>query len=381
MATKFLIIGGGIGGLMAGIALEQAGFYVEIFEQAEQMKRVGAGITVSPNGMSALAELGLAEQVKQMGNVSSKGIAIVDERGRPITKLADEVLAFPIYAIHRADLQDILASALKKDTLQFGKRCCDVGQDDTGVVIRFEDGTEVTGDYAIVADGIHSSARDQIFGRQKLRYADYTCWRGIAKEWPDDEKLFTETWGTKGRVGIVPLANGETYWFAVISATENSIAHQTYELADLIARFGSYHTPVQAILEATDPEKLIRGDIFDLVPMTSFVKGRIVLLGDAAHAMTPNMGQGGCQAMEDAIVLQNCVKRLEDVEMAFEAYSKARVGRTKKITERSRLIGKVGQFESAFACKVRNVGMRLAPASAQRKQLAYVYEVDLLRPL
>lgn len=379
MANKFLIIGGGIAGLMTGIALQQAGFSVEIFEKAEEVKRVGAGITVAPNGMAALEQLGLAEQVKAMGNVSSKGIAIVDEGGKAITKLDDEKYAFPIYAIHRADLQTILLGALQEGTLKLGSKCHDLIQDDSGVVVQMEDGSEVRGDYAIVADGIHSIARNCIFGKQPLRYAGYTCWRGIAETWPKDAdpKLFTETWGTKGRIGIVPLANRETYWFAVVGASENSIAHQTYELSHLVERFGSYHKPIREVLEATNPDKIIRGDIFDLEPMKSFAKGRVVLMGDAAHAMTPNLGQGGCQAMEDAIILRNCLKKNHDVEQAFEDFSKARIGRTKKITERSRLIGKIGQLEASFVCKMRNMGMRLAPAASQRKQLNYLYDVDL----
>ncbi|MBA3926154.1 FAD-dependent monooxygenase [Listeria rustica] len=379
MADKFLIIGGGIAGLMTGIALQQSGFSVEIYEQAEEIKRVGAGITIAPNGMLALELLGLADQVKAMGNVSSKGIAIVDEAGKAITKLDDEKFTFPIYAIHRADLQEILLNTLKEGTLRLGSKCRDLIQSASGVVLQMEDGSEVRGDYAIVADGIHSVARNRIFGKQPLRYAGYTCWRGVAKTQPKDAdtKLFTETWGTKGRVGIVPLANQETYWFAVVGASENSIAHQTYELSHLVERFGSYHQPIRDILEATNPDKLIRGDIFDLEPMKSFAKGRAVLMGDAAHAMTPNLGQGGCQAMEDAIILRNYLKKIDNVELAFEAFSQARVGRTKKITERSRLIGKVAQFEAPFVCKVRNMGMRLAPASAQRKQLEYIYDVDL----
>lgn len=296
---------------MTGIALQQAGFSVEIFEQAVEVKRVGAGITVAPNGMAALEKLGLAEQVKAMGNVSSKGIAIVDEAGKPITKLADEKLAFPIYAIHRADLQAILLGSLEVGTLKLGRKCSNLTQDDSGIVLKMEDGSEISGDYAIVADGIHSVARDSIFGKQPLRYAGYTCWRGIAKTWPKDadQKLFTETWGTKGRIGIVPLANQETYWFAVAAASENSIVHQTYELSHLVRRFESYHKPIQEVLEATNPDKIISGDIFDLEPMKNFAKGRVVLIGDAAHAMTPNLGQGGSQAMEDAIILRNWLKK------------------------------------------------------------------------
>ncbi|MBC1433922.1 NAD(P)-binding protein [Listeria rocourtiae] len=379
MTDKFLIIGGGIAGLMTGIALQQAGFQVEIFEKVDEVTRVGAGITVAPNGIAALEQLGLAEQVKALGNVSSQGIAIMDETGKPITKLADKKHAFPIYAIHRADLRAVLLAALEEGTLKQGQKCDHITQNDSGVVLQMNDGSEAIGDYVIVADGIHSTLRDSIFGKQSLRYANYTCWRGIAESWSNDadSNSFTETWGTKGRIGIVPLSNKETYWFAVIAAPENSIAHQTYELTNLVERFGVYHQPICDVLEATNPDKVIRGDIYDLEPMKSFVRGRVVLVGDAAHAMTPNLGQGGCQAMEDAIILRNCLQKMATAEEAFEAYSKVRVGRTKKIIERSRLIGKIGQLEAPFICRLRNMMMRLAPASSQRKQLSYLYDVEL----
>ncbi|HEY0744166.1 MAG TPA: FAD-dependent monooxygenase [Chryseosolibacter sp.] len=350
----FAIVGGGIGGLTLGIALQRKGFNVTIYEGAPSLKPLGAGLTLAGNAVKALIHIGIADPILQAGKIL-QAISIKDEKGNILTQTNAEQLSrkFGVinsFSIHRGDLQSILVNELKSDSLIAGKRLLDFNQTSSVVTLYFEDGTSATADYMIACDGIHSVVRKKLLPQSKTRYSGYTCWRAIIDDIPSTVNLeeTSETWGKGSRFGIVPLANNKLYWFACINAQQNDPLLREYKIPDLVSEFSNYDSPVADILKQTKNEQLIWGDIIDLKPIKKFAFGRIVLAGDAAHATTPNMGQGACMAIEDAVVLTNCIEEYSTVEEAFLRFEEKRIERTTKIVNDSWTIGKVAQLENSL---------------------------------
>jgi 2-polyprenyl-6-methoxyphenol hydroxylase-like FAD-dependent oxidoreductase len=249
---------------------------------------------------------------------------------------------------------------------------------DFGVKLIFEDGTAHLTNYVIVADGIHSKIRQHLIPGIRIRYAGYTCWRAVIKNQFLNINETSETWGSKGRFGIVPLGDDQLYWFACINAAANSARYKSYQISDLCHRFEKYHSPIPDILKQTENERLIHNDICDIEPLDRFAFGRIVLIGDAAHATTPNMGQGACQAIEDAVVISNCIAQNSNYEAAFQAFEKRRIKRTKWVIDTSNSLGKIAQLENEYLIALRNTALRCLPKSVGDKQLKKIERVDFI---
>lgn len=186
----------------------------------------------------------------------------------------------------------------------------------------------------------------------------------------------SETWGPGSRFGIVPLTNKRVYWFACLNAKANDPVMKEFRVSDLLRYFGKFHSPVPEILKKTRDEQLIWSDIMDLEPIRQFAFGNIVLMGDAAHATTPNMGQGACMAIEDAAVLSNCLENYATTEEAFRQFEVKRIGRTTRIVNTSRTLGRVAQWENPLLLKLRNAALRLTPQRVTEGQLKFLYEVS-----
>ncbi|WP_309866089.1 FAD-dependent monooxygenase [Desmospora profundinema] len=375
-----MIIGAGISGLCTAITLQQKGHEVKVFESYPELKPVGAGLLLGQNALKGLFRLGIGEKILRVGKVN-KTVTVLSEKGNVISKLdtdrLDQKFQTDSIAVLRSDLHDVLVRSLKSGTVTVNKKCVGFEQDDRGVSVRFADGKTGRGDVLIAADGIHSIIRKQLLPGLKTRYAGYTCWRGVTSGVPDGFKEeLTETWGPKGRFGIVPLSDRQIYWFAVINAEENSRVFAGYRNRDLLKHFGDYHFPIPQILRMTREEEVIWNDIVDLEPLDRFAFDRIVLIGDAAHATTPNMGQGACQGIEDALVLSRCIDEQSNPVAAFQAFQEQRIKRTRKIVNTSWSIGKMAQIENRWICSLRNALLRRVPHSFQEKQLEFLYDVD-----
>jgi 2-polyprenyl-6-methoxyphenol hydroxylase-like FAD-dependent oxidoreductase len=375
-SRTFVIVGGGISGLTAAIALQQKGEEVHVFERFPSFRPAGAGLIVAPNALNALDRLGLAGKVIEEGQTSRRGMAILNDKGTILSELEALDYEYPMISIHRADLQRILLDALKPGTVTLGKTCADITYGADQVTVTFEDQTTVVGNYLLAADGIHSVIRAKLFGAKKLRYAGYTCWRGVADCWPNNQQRFTETWGSRGRFGVIPLSKEKTYWYALFNGPAQDTSFARYNVHDLLKIFGAYHSSIAQILSSTPDDKVIHSDIYDIAPLQQFTDGRTLLMGDAAHAITPNLGQGACQAIEDAVELVICLKQHRTVESAFFHFEKKRIKRTTMISKRSLSLGKLAQLENPFLCMVRNGMIRLIPPSLQKKQLEYLYKVN-----
>ncbi len=227
----------------------------------------------------------------------------------------------------------------------------------------------------IGADGIHSAVRAQLFGERAPRYAGYTCWRGIA-ELPDPAGpgVMFERWGRGRRFGLVPISATRSYFFATMNAEAGGV-DEADPIETLRQLFGEFGEPVQRLLAATPSEAVLRNDIIDLPPLPSWTRGRVTLLGDAAHAMTPNMGQGACQAIEDGVTLAACFDG--SVEDALASYEARRRGRALSFVKRSWTLGRIGQWTSPAAVLLRNAITRLTPRWLLERSLAADWNVPV----
>lgn len=371
----FTIIGGGIAGLTTALALERSGMRATVYEAAPELRPVGAGLGLAANAVKAFDVLGLKHGLVQCGR-RLHGLAILDEHGRTITATQGfRNPAMEQFAVHRADLQALLLKELAHTPVHLGKRVRSVAQDGSQVIVHFADGSVHHTEHLIIADGIHSASRASILPDVKPRYAGYTCWRGVVHAPDLRVGGATEAWGRKGRFGIVPLTGDRLYWFATVKSAEGNERYRTYRVRDLVAHFANYPGPINGILSRTTDDQLVWSDIHDLVPLARTAFGRVVLVGDAAHATTPNLGQGACQAIEDAVLLAQVLRGDRDVVKAFGQFHQLRRGRTKWVTETSWRLGRVAQWESPWAMRLRNGLLRMLPAAMNEAQLRRLADV------
>jgi 2-polyprenyl-6-methoxyphenol hydroxylase-like FAD-dependent oxidoreductase len=376
---QFTIIGAGIAGLTTALALRQIGLEPTIFEAAPTLKPLGAGLGLAANAIKAFVKLGIAQPIMGVGRLLD-AFAILDQQGRVITRTDSRIIGQKYgvdnFTIHRAALHQELLKHLHDTPIVTGKRAIRISKIDQRVLIHFNDDTEQWTDYLIVADGIHSRIRQQLVPDSPPRYAGYTCWRSVIDSSGLNLTETTETWGPNGRFGLVPLADNSLYWFACINAEPTDPQMRQFTVSDLLGLYGDYHAPIPQVLARTNPENLLWNDIFDLKPLPHYAFDTIVLIGDAAHATTPNMGQGACQAIEDAVVLADELKTGGLVTDAFKRFESRRLKRTRYITENSRRIGQVAQMQHPLLTWLRNSVFRLLPPSVNEQQLKRIYQVD-----
>ena len=264
--------------------------------------------------------------------------------------------------IHRADLLAVLRAAVPEEALRPGIAVSEVRPDGTVVY----SGGQPRADLVVGADGVGSVTRQSVWPEAPApRYAGYTAWRVVTPPVPVGEAA--ESWGRGERFGYVPLPDGRVYCYATANAPEGAPGDG---LAGLRARFGGWHQPIPALLDAADPGAVLHHDLYELPPLATYVRGNVVLAGDAAHAMTPNLGQGACQALEDAVVLGTVMAS----GAGLGAYDRQRRPRTQMITRRSRRIGAAAQWASPAAVTVRNTALRLLPPASFARSLAPVLD-------
>lgn len=379
----FTILGGGIAGLTAAIALNRIGIRAQVFESAPEIRPVGAGLLMAANAVQAFQRLGIAEKIVARGRLLPS-FSILDRRGRPIfhtesTRIAPR-FGLHNFAIHRAALHETLLQELDPACLLTGKRAVGFSETaDQKVELRFTDGATHRTDYLIVADGIHSAIRRQLLPDSPERYAGYTCWRAVVHCPGLALEGAMETWGGDGRFGIIPLADDQAYIFACLDAPAGDPAMRAFGVADLQRIFGVYHDPVPALLERARDADLIWNDIIDLKPLPRFAFGPIVLIGDAAHATTPNLGQGACQAIEDAVVLGAELAKQKgsgNPELAFAAFEQRRLKRAHYIVNHSWYMGKIGQMRAPWQVALRNALLRLIPRAVNERHLRNLLRLD-----
>ena len=360
---RVIVVGAGIAGLSAAIGLRRSGHEVVVLERAPRIDPLGAALTLFTNAMSALDRLGMREAVAGQG-AAAKRSAILTREGRELAQVPPDLLEGTI-AIHRADLQRELAAAAGEVRLQV--EITAVEQHDDGVVASSADGSEERGDLLIGADGLNSLIRTAIADVQP-RYAGYTAWRGVSPV-PVEPGRLTESWGVGERFGLVDIGRGRTYWFATKNAPEGEPDEPAGRKAELLRRFSGWHQPIAAIAKSAEEEAILRNDVYYLEPLPRWSQGRVVLVGDAAHATTPGVGQGAAQAIEDAVVLADRLAPSGDLATALGEYEAIRRPRAEAVLKLSRRVDKAAQLASPLGWRSRNAIVRRLPERAQRRQL------------
>lgn len=382
MTKKFLIAGAGIAGLTLAKALQDLGFDYEIFEASEEVRGIGAGFGLASNAMKAFEILGLASEVAPLGHML-EDFEIQDWQEKTILKADTNRLRKNYnnenFAIHRADLHRYLISKIDSNRIYTSKRIKFFEQSFQKVILHFEDGTTAEGDYLIAADGINSVIRQQLLKDSAPRYAGYACWRAIVEDKSYFSKKSIETWGPNGRFGLTPLINNQIYWYACVNAPLKSDIYN-YTLEDIKKQFKDYSGQIRNTLQKTKQEDIITTPIMDIKPISNYSFNRVLLMGDAAHATTPNMGQGACMAVEDVCVLYDeLIKNETDILRAFEGYNRRRLKRTHYIIDTSRLAGKVAQWDNKFLMNIRNFVFRKLPQNITQSPLEDLLEEDFMK--
>ncbi len=361
--VEAVIIGGGIGGRATAVVLRQGGRDVVVCERAGALDSTGAGLSLWPNAIKALDRLGLGETIRARA-VPEQGGGIRNSHGDMLLSISTDDLArrhgAPTVVVHRADLQQVLRDALPRGTVRLGASCEALAQDATGVDVRFADGSCTRAALVVGADGLRFVVRAALFGAASPCYRGYTAWRGITA-FPHDQLRPGESWGCGLEFGQAVLAGGRVYWFAAANAPEGAADGPNGRKRDILDRFGSWHDPIPAIVAATEEGAILRNDIYDRPPLKRWSVGRITLLGDATHPMAPNLGQGACQALEDAVALGRCLRAGDDIAQALRRYEQERAPRANMIARQSRLIGRVAQWDNTLACRLRDATLRTLP--------------------
>jgi 2-polyprenyl-6-methoxyphenol hydroxylase-like FAD-dependent oxidoreductase len=381
------VLGAGIGGLAAAIALRAAGHDATVFEAAPRLAPVGAGIGLAANAVMALRALGVAERVLAAGNEllhvsiqSAAGSAILETDMRA---LAADGAGVGTFTLHRAELHEALLSALPSGALALGRRAVRVEADASGARLHFEDGSQERADALVGADGIRSIARGSVLPGQAPVFSGVTCWRGVTRtSVAGVEPLRAlEYWGRGSIFGIVPLKGERVYWYAALPAPEPEDARlRRFELADVAAAFAEFPAPVREVLGASREVPVFWADLFHLKPLRRFARGHVALLGDAAHAMLPYLGQGACQALEDAAVLRECVEAEPDLAVAFRAYERRRIQRAHSIQRASLAQARLAHLKSPLLRAGRDALLRRLPQRLLAKRARDTLAVDFQVP-
>ncbi len=378
---RAVVIGGGIGGLTLAIALRRKNWNVSIHEAASEMRPVGKGIVMPYNAMQVLDRLGLAWRVSEVG-WQVRSFELQNAYGTILSSLRlseqGSRLGHSIIATTRAELVEILANAIPTEILHLGSQFTHFTLESTYVRAHFKDGSEDIADLLVGADGIHSRVRAQLFPEVTLRYSGQTCFRGISEIALPKALACTsrEVWGGRDRFGFAAVGPKRVYWFAPqISppGLEDSVGLRMQRLFD---SYGKFPDPIPRILAAARAEDTIRTDLFDFKPIPRWSEGNVVLLGDAAHAMTPNLGQGGAQAIEDAFVLAEQCGQADSVAAALGTYERVRMAKATWITKASWTFGQISHWQNPVARWTRDAIIRRVPSWMRYKQMEQFYNLN-----
>lgn len=371
--VRVAIIGGGIGGLTAALALREFGFETEVYEQAPELLDVGAAIAVWSNALRVLDRLGLAETIRAHAG-EMKEIRWLDSRGFLLNRLSIPSSV----ALHRADLQSTLLHALPSHSIKLDHSLVFMAQHCDRVVAKFTNGQSIEADFLIGADGIHSDVRAQLLSDGQPLYHGYTVWRGISAAAPGSIPTATaiELHGRGKRFGIGPVGGGRIGWWASSNSTIEQRPPTENAQHELLRLFEEWYHPAVQLIEETPPHRILTTAAFDRDPTRTWGSGRVTLLGDAIHPTTPNLGQGGCLAMEDAMVMARCFQKYGATEEALRKYEGCRYQRTAAITKYSRYYGTISQADNLFIRLSKKSLLPLAPEAVLRRLVQTVFDYD-----
>jgi len=377
-----LIAGAGIGGLTAANAFRHAGIPVRVFERGPELRDIGAGVGLQVVARKALDAIGLTPALAAISGTMHERLELRDRRGRVLSVIPQQAAT-----VHRKDLLAMLGERLLADgSIELGRRAVGFEQDDHGVTLRFDDGGEERGALLVGADGINSAIRTQALGDQPLRYSGFTVWRAIPEfSHPGvPEGLSQQAFGRGSLFGMFPSSDGRVYWFGSRTAPEGEADTPEGRKAELLELFDGYYDPIAELIAATPADEIDRRDIYDRPASDRWGAGRVTLLGDAAHAALPTLGQGAGQAIEDAAVLAHRVAarcpELDDgaaIDRALREYEQQRMPRTKKVIDESWSISRSYKWTNRLAVWGRDTALRMTPNAVFAKEQRAEAALDL----
>lgn len=352
---KALIAGAGIGGLATGIALREAGLEVKLLERSREMREIGAGLMIWPNGTRALQALGVevrAMTIDRLFFCNWHGRQLMEPPLRAISKRYGSDVA----VVHRADLQSALVRRLDHEVLNLGAEVTGFEEAGAQVTVKLRDGTSEAGDLLIGADGLRSAVRRQLLTDGDPVYLGATIWRGmVSSEGLTIKPGHGFNWIGRGSEFLAfHLADHRIYWAGVTKEPRGEKPGPAGHKQDVLERFASWAEDIPALIAATEPAAILRNDMYDRPPSRRWSRGRVTLVGDAAHPMTPNQGQGACQALEDAVVLGESLEAASDLPKAFEMYEKRRIHRANRAVAMSRQASRGVHIENPLLCALRD---------------------------
>jgi len=390
--AKIAVIGGGLGGAAAALALHRRGHEVALYEKAPELGEIGAGLNLSPNAMKAFRYLGIEDQAVETGYQAREQVIRSFRSGRVIARprragdIAEKYGA-EFITMHRADLLNLLVSALP-DRLFHTDAACTGAETRNGVALaRFADGREIEADIVIGADGIHSAVRDSVFGKTEPRFTGCICWRGLVHRDALPDPAFAQQmqawWGPHGHIVHYPVRrDGELVNFVAHYDSDGWTGESwTYECdrSELMETYAGWNADLLGLIESSD--RYYKWALYDRDPLASWIDGRVALLGDSAHPMLPYLGQGGCMAIEDGCVLAEAISRSPgDLDTALSEYQRVRKPRATRAQFGSRFRARQNHLVSPWARFRRDVKMAWnsrfgADSSAGQASAFYEYDV------
>jgi len=387
---RALIIGGGPAGLAAAIALARIGVDVRLFERQTQLRRTGAGLGVQSNALRALQKLGVGDRIAASGT-ELREQEICDIHGRrmfsfPQGEVADEY-GTPTISLLRWEVQRALLDAVPDGVLRMSSECVAVEQDADSVTARFADGSVERGALLIGADGGHSAVRRHVYGAtdRPPRYSGFSSWRALVDIGPGVLPRGTaRTFLGAGKQFVMfPVGGDQVYWGLMKREPEGASDPPGELHALLLGNLRDFPEVTRRLVAATDPAEIARADVYDRDPERTWHRGRVLVIGDAAHMTTPFAGQGAGISMEDAVVLAKelaLTQGLRDQRMlglTLDSFERARLPRCTKIVLTSRRRGQIFSWSNPAVVAVRNAALRAVPARVWRGEVANSIEYDI----
>ncbi|MBW4440705.1 MAG: FAD-dependent monooxygenase [Plectolyngbya sp. WJT66-NPBG17] len=358
--NRVIIIGGGIGGAATALALSRAGFEPVVYERTKGLREVGAGIALWANATHILNNLGLLEEAKQVGYLTTN-YQFNSQHGKELVNVAINGFELPVIGIHRAELHQLLWRKVPSENLILGEIFERFERKNNQVHAYFASGMSVEGDALIGADGLRSRVRAAILGDEPPTYRNFKTWRGLTNHVPSGYHpgYIQEFLGCGKGFGFMMLGKGKMYWYAAATAIEAQSDAAMGRKKELETMYQDWFSSIPELITATDEANILTTDLYDRPPIQPWSQQNITLVGDAAHPMLPAMGQGACTALEDAYVVAKCLKEQPDPIAAFQQYESLRSPRTQAIVKQSLQSGKMGELKNPLAVGLRNTFMKV----------------------
>jgi len=371
---KIAIIGGGIAGLTFARSFKSKEYEIHIFEKKDQFGEIGAAISVFPNALCVMDELGILNSILESSG-QFKTVYLKTDKGTILSK-SEPKSDYPVICIHRAVLHSILLENIDAKLYQ-NYTLKDLSHLENGKInLTFSTGETQVFDAVIGADGVHSVVRKYIINDGDPIFRGYNIWRGVVKT-NFEIGYASETFGKGQRVGIVPIKDGVYGWWATCNEAYMQDDKPETTKEKLNRLFGNWHYPIPDFINNT--EHILKNSLIDRKPKKGWTKGNVILIGDAAHPTTPNLGQGGCMAIEGAYILAKSIKKYGLTQKAYDRYEELQYTRSENIVNESLKLGKMGQLENPILIFLRNTAFKLMPSNVAMKLIDKYFSYRVIK--